>query len=64
MSTRVLLDEIHVEVLVPRSLAGPDLAAVRRALRGRAFLPGLRRALRPVFAALPNLAAVRVRVTR
>jgi hypothetical protein len=64
MPTRVLLDEIHVDVLVPRSLAGRDLAAVRRVLRARTFLPRLRRALRPVFAAHPALAAVRVRVAR
>jgi hypothetical protein len=64
MATRVLLDEIHVEVLVPRSLANRDLAAVRRALQARSFLPKLRRALGPVFAAHPALAAVRVRVAR
>jgi hypothetical protein len=64
MSAQVLLDEIHVDVFVPRSLAGRDLAAVRRALEARGFLPHLRRALRPLFAAHPALAAVRVRVTR
>jgi hypothetical protein len=60
----VLLDDIHVEVLVPRRLAGRDLRSVRRALAARRFLPALRRALEPVFAAHPALAAVRVRVTR
>ena len=64
MASRVLLDEIHVEVLVPRSLDGRGLAAVRRALRDPTFLPRLRRALRPVFAAHPSLAAVRFRVAR
>jgi hypothetical protein len=64
MTRLVLLDDIHVEVLVPRRLAGRDLTAVRRALRARGFLPALRRALGPVFAAHPALAAVRVRVTR
>ena len=64
MTARVLLDEIHVEVLVPRSLAGRDLAAVRRALTAKSFLPRLRRALGPLFAAHPALAAVRVRVAR
>ena len=64
MTARVLLDEIHIEVLVPRSLAGRDLAAVRRAINARSFLPRLRRALRPVFAAHPALAAVRLRLSR
>jgi hypothetical protein len=64
MATRVLFDEIHVEITIPRALAGRELTAVRRALRSRAFLPRLRRALGPVFAAVPVLAAVRVRVTR
>jgi hypothetical protein len=64
MATRVLLDEIRVEVLVPRSLAGRDLAAVRRALNARSFLPKVRRALWPVFAAHPALLAVRLRVAR
>jgi hypothetical protein len=64
MSARALLDEIHVEVLVPRSLAGRDLAAVRRVLNARSFLVRIRNALRPVFAADPSLAAVRIRVAR
>jgi hypothetical protein len=64
MTRPLLIDEIHVEVLVPPRLADRDLRGVRRALTARSFLPALRRALRPVFAAHPALAAVRVRVTR
>jgi hypothetical protein len=64
MTRRVLIDDIRVEVLVPRTLSGHDLRAVRRALADPTFLPKLRRALRPLFAAHPALAAVRVRVGR
>jgi hypothetical protein len=64
MASRVLLDEIHVEVLVPSTLVGRDLASVRRALKARSFLPRLRRALWPIFAAHPALVAVRIRVAR
>jgi hypothetical protein len=64
MRSNVVLDQLVVEVLVPRALAGRDLAAVRRALRRPSFLPRLRRALRPLFAAHPSLAAVRLRVGR
>jgi hypothetical protein len=64
MTTYVLLDEMHFEILVPRSLASRELAAVRRALCARGFLTRLRKALRPMFAAHPTLAAVRVRVIR
>jgi hypothetical protein len=64
MTRSVLFDEIHIEVLVPAALSGRAVAAVRRALSARAFLPRLRRAVRPLFVAHPALAAVRVRVAR
>ena len=64
MSRSLLVDQLLVEVRVPKALPARHLAAARRALRAPGFLPRLRRALRPVFAAHPALAAVRVRVTR
>lgn len=64
MTRFVLLDEIQIEVLVPTALSGRKLTAVRRALNASEFLRRMRRAVRPLFAAHPALAAVRVRVTR
>jgi hypothetical protein len=64
MTTYLLLDEIHIEVRVSRTMPRRDLAAVRRALAARAFLPRLGRAIRPIFTGHPALAAVRFRVTR
>ena len=64
MRSDALLDQIVIELLVPRTLTGRELAAVRRALIHPSFLPRLRRALRPLFVAHPTLAAVRLRVGR
>jgi hypothetical protein len=64
MTAYVLLDEIHVEVRVPRALPPDELAAIRRTLMADQFLARLRAALRPAFAAHPALAAVRVRLAR
>lgn len=64
MSDNLLLDEIHIEVCVPRSLPPGELATIRRTLQARGFLPRLRRALAPVFTAHPSLAAVRIRFSR
>ena len=64
MTPDLLLDQFFIEVRVPQAMPAGDVAAVRRALRASGFLPRLRRALRPVFAAHPALAAVRVRVSR
>ena len=64
MTAYVLLDEIHIEVRIPRALPPEGVEAIRRSLEARGFLARIRAALRPVFAAHPALAAVRIRVSR
>jgi hypothetical protein len=64
MTKLVLLDEIHIEVRVPRTLAKRQLAAIRRVLQSRALLPRLRRAIVIALNSHPCLAASRIRVTR
>ena len=60
MTGHVLLDELHVQLLIPRALAPAALAAVRRQLGGRPFR---RRVVRSVLTR-KALAAVRVRLNR
>jgi hypothetical protein len=60
----VLLDELHVEVLVPQSIRRRDLAALRRQLRAPEFLPRVRRAIRPLLADQLARLGIRLRVGR
>jgi hypothetical protein len=64
MSKMLLIDEIHIEVRVPKTLAKMQLGAIRRVLRGREFLPCLRHAIATALKSHPVLAAARIRVTR
>ncbi len=63
MAKTVVIDELHVTVRVPNDL--PDGAeAMRRTLSGDDFMNRLRRAVRAALRAFPELAAVRISVTR
>jgi hypothetical protein len=60
----VVIDELHLTLRVPVGLSDPAAAAVRKALAGAAFLTRLREAVRAVVRAVPDLAAVRLSLTR
>jgi hypothetical protein len=64
MPKTVVIDELHVTLRVPADL--PDAAAetVRQALAGSGFIARIREAVRATVRASPELAAVRVTVTR
>ena len=64
MAKTVLLDELFVTVRVPADLSDADTEAARRTLAGDEFLGRLRRAVRAVIRESPELAGVRVTVTR
>ena len=64
MKASVLIDEVHVTVRVPPDLPEAELRAVRRVLLGTPFTAGIRRAVRVLVRAFPDLAACRVSVTR
>jgi hypothetical protein len=63
VTRHVLLDELHVQLLIPPGLTGPGLRAARRAAHGRDFRRAAVRAVRRLLAER-KLAAVRVRLAR
>ena len=63
-SRTVVLDEIHVTVRVPADLPDDEVEAVRDALAADEFVARLRRAVRAVVRAFPELTAVRVSINR
>ena len=64
MPKTVVIDEIHVTVRIPGDLPGARADAVHRALTGEDFMSRLRRAVRSALRAFPELAVVRVSLTR
>ena len=64
MSERVVIEEYHVTVLVPRRLPEPEADAVRRTLIDPAFEKRLRQAVRRVFRGEASLAEAKVRLGR
>ncbi|MDB5314134.1 MAG: hypothetical protein JWO38_8336 [Gemmataceae bacterium] len=64
MGKTAIIDELHLTVRIPADLPEADAEVVRRALTGRAFMDGLRRAVRTVIRRTPGLTPVRVRLTR
>jgi hypothetical protein len=64
MPKTVVIDELHVTVRVPASLPDADAETVRRTLAGAEFMNRLRRAVRVVIRSFPELATVRVSMTR
>jgi hypothetical protein len=59
----VLLDELHVQLLIPAGLAGAELKAARRAAHGRDFRRAVIQEIRLLLAER-KLAAIRVRLVR
>jgi hypothetical protein len=64
MTAYILMDELHIQTRVPRTLSASDLAVIRRYLAGRLFHRRLVRAVRSTFAGASAMASVRVRIVR
>jgi len=64
MPKTVLIDELHLSVRIPAGLPDADTERVRLTLLGAEFMSRLRRSVRLVFRAFPELARVRVSLTR
>jgi hypothetical protein len=64
MPKTVVVDEMHVTIRVPTDPPEADAETVRRTLLGAEFMARLRRSVRLVFRAFPDLARVRVSLTR
>ncbi|WP_143394001.1 hypothetical protein [Fimbriiglobus ruber] len=61
---RVVFDELHVTLLVPRDLSDIAVERASRVIDGRRFVGRVRRAIAAVLTRSPSLATVTVVVTR
>jgi hypothetical protein len=64
MAKTVVIDELRLTVRVPTDLPGAATERVRRTPLGADFMDRLRRSIRLVFRAFPELARGRVSLTR
>ena len=64
MAKTVILDEVHLTIRVPSNLPETQVGSVRRTLTATEFMGRLRRAIRAVVRASPELALVGVAVSR
>ena len=64
MAKTVVIDELHLTCRIRNDLPDDQAEAVRQVLAGDAFMTRLRRAVRSVVGALPELAPVRVSLAR
>ena len=64
MPDRLVIEQFHLTVFVPRGLPPDECRAVRRALAGRGFAGRLRRAAEAVAARDPSLRRTTIEVSR
>ena len=64
MVRHVQIDEIHLVLLVSSDLDNPACDAIQRVVDSESFLAELRQAIRQVFQHYPELAPVRLRISR
>jgi hypothetical protein len=64
MPRMILLDEFHLGLRAPKDLPDAEYQAIRRVLNDRRFQAELRRAVREVSSRHPDLARVRVTLSR
>jgi hypothetical protein len=64
MAKTVIIDELHLTFRIPNAMPDAEAEAIRQTLAGDDFMNRLRRAIRDVIRAVPELAVVRVSLTR
>ena len=64
MVKRIVLDELHLTVRISSKLSETQTDQIRRRLNGKEFMSRLRRAIRAVFRACPELAIASLSVSR
>ena len=64
MAKRIVLDELHLTVRIPNKLSETQTEQIRRRLNGKEFMARLRRAIREIVRAYPELVVVSVSVCR
>jgi hypothetical protein len=64
MAKTVIIDELHVTLRIPNDLPDDGAEAIRQALESDEFTNRLRRVVRAIVRAVPELSVVRVSLTR
>jgi hypothetical protein len=64
MTRFILMDQIHIDIRVPRGLSDREYESVRRTLDSYRFQTTLRGSVRITFRRFPSLKHIRVRVVR
>ena len=64
MATVIVVDEFHVTISAPRTLPETEFVAIYQTLNSKRFQADLRRAVRTVCRQYPDLANVRVTLSR
>ena len=64
MPKRIVMEEFHLTVRAPRGLANSEYDAICKTLASRLFQTRLRRAVRKVVGEHPELAQVKVELSR
>jgi hypothetical protein len=64
MAKNIIIDELHLTLRIPNDLPDDEAEAVREILVGDEFIGRLRRAVRAVLRAFPELSTIRVSLTR
>ena len=64
MAKNVVIDELHLTIRIPNDLPDTQTEAIRRTLSGDDFMNRLRRAVRAALRGFPELAIVRVSLSR
>ena len=64
MASMIVVEELHVAVLMPRTLTASESRAVLRVVRGKRFIESIATAVHRICDALPSLRQVQVTVTK
>jgi hypothetical protein len=64
VAERIVLDELHLTVRIPSKQSKTRTEQIHRRLKGKEFMSRLRRAIRAVFRACPELAIASLSVSR
>lgn len=64
MAKTVVIDELHLTISIPHDLPDTEREEIRQTLAGDGFMDRLRQAVRAAAEAFPELAAVRLSLTR
>ena len=64
MTTNIVMDELHIQILASRALANPELTTLRRFLASQVFRRRVVRAVKSLLGGNPGMPITRVRLVR